>query len=233
MRRGSTLHIRIMNRPHVTVPCAIPQGPVLRRSVCFNVLLSPFWNFYELMNNGPALWVCTGPYTLYSLPWLAPVDLLVHKSENCLQSWNGCFSIHISAISVPSFNQKSNSMSQDDGPLATSSFPLSLQEPLCVCCTSLGFCNSDNKNWLKTWTCTRLLTSKKIRLHLRNCTSAQTSDLISFWLPTCNPLIFSSSHVLDCDESSELFVLWGPNGTMGMWQNWKKGIPAILLLARL
>ena len=142
------------------------------------------------MNNGPALSVCAGPYILYSQPWLAPVDLLVHKAENCLQSWNGYFSIHISEISGPSFNQKSNSMSQDDGHWVPSSFPFSLQESLCLCCISLGFCNSDNKNRLKTWTCTRLLASKKIRLHLRNCTSAQTSDLIFFGSPLAIHLFF-------------------------------------------
>lgn len=185
------------------------------------------------MNNGPALSVCAGPYILYSRPWLAPVDLLVHKAENCLQSWNGYFSIHISEISGPSFNQKSNSMSQDDGHWVPSSFPFSLQESLCLCCISLGFCNSDNKNRLKTWTCTRLLASKKIRLHLRNCTSAQTSDLIFFGSPLAIHLFFSSSHVLDHDESSELFALWGPNGTKGTWQNWRKGTPVTLLLAGL
>lgn len=46
---------------HCTATYAVPQGPVLRRGVCFWALLLPFWNSYEFMNIGPEFSFCPSP----------------------------------------------------------------------------------------------------------------------------------------------------------------------------
>lgn len=75
MRRGSILHIWMIRWPHIHLhgppTCPVPQGPVLRRDVYLNSLLSSFWISYEFVDNGPAFLFFTGLYKLCSWSWLA------------------------------------------------------------------------------------------------------------------------------------------------------------------
>lgn len=64
----AVVHIGMIKCPHGHFhgpsTCVASRGPMLRRDVCLNALLSLFWISYDFMNKGPTFLFCSGLYKL-------------------------------------------------------------------------------------------------------------------------------------------------------------------------